>query len=102
MYYKMVAYKSLIWLTQMFSLMLFSAEWLKPNGERIPMYDEDPAFSRVEQDNCKKMATLACYRIPDNSMVALLTKQQFNDTKSSLPRHGECPCDQTSCYRYLT
>lgn len=70
------------------------SEWVRPNGERIPMHDEDPTFSKIESDNCKRMATLACYKIPDNSMVALIPKQQFNDTKSSLPRHGKLTCNQ--------
>lgn len=63
------------------------------------MYDDDPTFSKIESDNCKRMATLACYEITDGSMVALLPKQQFMDAKSSLPRHGkQCIYSFMTCF----
>ena len=61
-------------------------EWLKPNGERVAMSDDDAAYSKVESDNCKRLVTLQCYSITDNAMVALTPKQTMT---SSLPRCGK-------------
>lgn len=64
-------------------------EWVKPTGERVVMTDDDPAFSKVESDHCKRLVTLQCYKITDNATVALTPRHHVMDSKSSLPKHGE-------------
>lgn len=61
-------------------------EWVKPDGERVAMHDEDPAFSKVESDNCKRLVTLQSYKITDNARVAFSVRTATDG--ASLPRHG--------------
>lgn len=54
----------------------------------MAMSDDDPAFSKVESDGCRRLVTLRSYKITDNAMVALSSKQGSMD-KSSVYQYGK-------------